>query len=93
MDKNLKKTREAAALRYSPGENNAPQIIASGKGEIAEKIIESAKENKIPIFEDASLAHALTKLDIGQEIPPELYEVVAEILVFISRLDNHEGDK
>lgn len=85
-DKNRKKTREAAALKYTP-ENDAPEIIALGRGEIAEKIIEKAKESGVPVHEDAELAHTLNLLNIGDEIPPELYEVVAKILVFVSDMD------
>jgi len=93
-----KKIKEAAALKYSPMINNAPEIVALGKGDIAEKIIEKAKESNIPLYEDAALAHTLNYLKIGDEIPGELYEIVAEILVFVSRLDNsyeklNTGDK
>ncbi len=81
------KIKKASALSYIPGETDAPKIIASGKGVIAEKIIEKAKEAKIPVYEDANLAETLSYLSLGSEIPTELYEVVAEILAFISRLD------
>jgi len=88
-----KKIKEAAALKYSPEKDGAPRIVALGKGEIAEKILEAAWENDVTIYEDAQLAHTLNKLRIGDEIPPELYEVVAEILVFVSRLDKSFGEK
>lgn len=91
-DKKKNQPKEAAALKYSPGQS-APKIVALGKGEIADKIIETAKENDVPVYEDPSLAHTLNLLKIGQEIPPELYEVVAEILVFISRLDHAHKEK
>ncbi len=71
------KIRKAAALRYSPEKNNAPEVVAVGKGEIASKIIENAKENNVPVYEDESLANDLSKLKPGLEIPRELYEVVA----------------
>lgn len=83
-----KKIKEAAALRYSPDKNEAPEIIAVGKGEIAEKIIEKAKENDVPIYEDAGLAHTLSFMELGAEIPKELYEIVAKILVFVSDIDS-----
>ncbi|HOE57811.1 MAG TPA: EscU/YscU/HrcU family type III secretion system export apparatus switch protein, partial [Bacillota bacterium] len=70
----------------------APRVIALGKGEIALKIIETAKENEIPVFENSGLVDALLNLEIGEQIPPELYGVVAEVLVFISRIDNIKGD-
>lgn len=91
--KNEKKIKEVAALRYSEDNNKSPEIIALGKGEAAEKILEKAKESNIPVFEDAQLAHTLLKLNIGDEIPPELYEVVAKILVFIGNLDSQFGER
>ncbi len=78
--------KTAVALAYSPGEA-APKIIATGKGHLAEKIIEKAKEEKIPFYQDNKLAKTLSKLEIGEMIPPELYEVVAEILVFVDDMD------
>ena len=76
----------ANALKYSDDES-APKVVAKGRGYIAEKIIETAKENKISIYKDKKLAQQLENLAIGEEIPHELYEVVAEILVYISKLD------
>jgi flagellar biosynthesis protein len=85
--------KKASALSYNPGENKAPKVIASGKGEIANKIIEKAKEAKIPVYEDAHLAESLSHLALGSEIPSELYEVVAEVLSFISWLDESYGGR
>lgn len=82
-----KKIKTAVALGYDPNEDGAPVVIASGKGALAEKIIEQAQENKIPVHEDSKLADTLSKLEIGEMIPPELYEVVAEILVFVDAMD------
>ncbi len=76
------KPKTAVAVAYEPGEA-APKIIATGKGIVAEKIIEKAKEAEIPFYRDDKLADTLSKLEIGDSIPPELYEVVAEILVFV----------
>lgn len=83
-----KKIKEAAALKYSPQKGGAPEIVALGKGDIAEKIIEKAIESDVPLYEDAVLAHTLNYLRIGDEIPEELYEVVAQIMVFVSQLDS-----
>jgi len=88
MDKKLKK---AAALTYEAGDD-APRITALGKGEIAYRIIETAKKNDVPIFEDSGLVDALLQLDIGRQIPPELYSVVAEVLVYVSKIDKLKGD-
>ena len=86
-----KKVKTAVALGYDPNEDGAPVVIASGKGALAEKIIEQAQENKIPVHEDSKLADTLSKLEIGEMIPPELYEVVAEILVFVDAMDKLKG--
>ena len=78
--------KTAVAISYEPGEA-APKILATRKGKVAEKIIETAKENKVPTYKDNKLASTLSKLQIGDMIPPELYEVVAEILVFVDDMD------
>lgn len=78
--------KTAVAVAYQPGER-APKILAAGKGELAERIIETAKENDVPFYQDNQLADTLSKLEIGSTIPPELYEVVAEILVFVDDMD------
>lgn len=80
------KPKTAVALAYEPGET-APKIVAAGKGVIAERIIEKAKESEIPFYRDDKLADTLSKLEIDANIPPELYEVVAEILVFVDDMD------
>lgn len=87
------KIKQVAALKYSPESNSAPQVIGLGKGEVAEKILEIAKEKNIPVYKNDELAETLNTLNIGEEIPPELYEIVAEILVFIGNLDLRYGDK
>lgn len=84
------KRKQAIALQYSPDEV-APKIIASGTGAVAEKIIEKAKESDVPLYQDNKLANTLSKLDIGDYIPPELYSIVAEILVFVDNLDKIKG--
>lgn len=84
--KKKKDEKTAVALSYQPGDV-APKILATGKGELAERIIEKAKENDVPFYQDNKLAETLSKLEIGDTIPPELYEVVAEILVFVDAMD------
>lgn len=78
--------KTAVAIEYVPGEA-APKILATGKGQVAEKIIEKAKESDVPLYKDGKLADTLSKLKIGDMIPHELYEVVAEILVFVDDMD------
>lgn len=80
------KVKQAIALEYDP-EEAAPKVIASGRGVLAEKIIERAKESDVPIHRDDKLADTLSRLEIGEMIPPELYEVVAEILIFVDSMD------
>jgi flagellar biosynthesis protein len=86
MAEEKKKIKQAIALSYDP-DDNAPRVIASGKGVIAERIIEKAQEAAVPVHRDDKLADTLSRLDIGDMIPPELYEVVAEILVFVDAMD------
>ena len=81
-----KKQKTAVAVAYEPGDA-APKILAAEKGEVAERIIEKAKENDVPFYQDNKLAETLSKLQIGDTIPPELYDVVAEILVFVDDMD------
>lgn len=86
------KIRKAVALKYEPGERAAPVMVAKGKGHLADLILERAMENGIPVQEDSSLVEVLSKLDIDQEIPPELYTLVAEILSFVYRSDRKAGE-
>ncbi|MBO4394870.1 MAG: EscU/YscU/HrcU family type III secretion system export apparatus switch protein [Eubacterium sp.] len=78
--------KTAVALEYEPGEQ-APKVIATGQGALAERIIDVAKEANVPIHKDAKLAKSLSILDIGEYIPPELYSIVAEVLVFVDSMD------
>ena len=78
--------KTAVALEYELGEQ-APKVIATGQGRIAEKIIDVAKEANVPVHKDEKLARSLSVLDIGEYIPPELYSIVAEVLVFGDRMD------
>jgi flagellar biosynthesis protein len=78
--------KRATALGYDAENDIAPKVLASGKGVIAEQIIAVAKANGIPIREDPILVQALSQVEIDQVIPPELYEIVAEVLAFVYRL-------
>ncbi|GGD68522.1 EscU/YscU/HrcU family type III secretion system export apparatus switch protein [Paenibacillus nasutitermitis] len=86
------RVKKAVALKYEPGERQAPVVIAKGSGSIAEAILGKAAENGIPVQQDSSLVEVLSKLDIDQEIPPELYTLVAEILSFVYRSDRKAGE-
>ncbi len=95
MENNLPKEnkrgrKRAIALAYDSETNEAPIVVASGKGYIAEQILEIARENNIPIKEDTMLTQALAQVNLDQAIPPQLYAIVAEILAFVYRLRNKE---
>lgn len=92
MDSRVKKEKpkQAIALSYDPAED-APKVIASGRGLLADRIIEKANEYDVPVHRDDKLADTLSRLEIGDMIPPELYEVVAEILVFVDAMDKLKG--
>lgn len=89
--KKNKKTK-AVALRYKPLEGDvAPKIVAKGAGPLAEKIIDIARENQIPIEKDPDLVEVLSKLDIDQQIPPDVYVAVAELLAFVYALNRKKA--
>ncbi|HUU40109.1 MAG TPA: EscU/YscU/HrcU family type III secretion system export apparatus switch protein [Desulfatiglandales bacterium] len=79
---------KAVALKYSPAKDKAPRVIAKGKGKIAEKIIKIARDNNIYIHNDPDLIEILSHLDLNEEIPPDLYLVVAELLAFVYSLNS-----
>lgn len=88
MSEQLKrhKRQHAVAIQYQDGDRT-PHVVATGAGFIAQRIIELAKENNVPVHEDDSLVEILSRLDVGYDIPPETYRVVAEILAFLYRTD------
>ncbi|HEY3166574.1 MAG TPA: EscU/YscU/HrcU family type III secretion system export apparatus switch protein [Candidatus Binatia bacterium] len=86
MNQELK--RQTVVLRYKPKKEAAPRLVAKGRGYLAEKIIELPRLYDIPIRQDKKLLQILSRLDLGEEIPPEDYKAVAEILAFIYRLSN-----
>jgi flagellar biosynthesis protein len=79
--------RRAAALKYEQGAEGAPRVVAAGAGLIADKIVEIAREQGVAIREDPALAEALARLELEQEIPPELFAAVAEVLVWAYGLE------
>lgn len=80
--------KKAVALKYEPQKDNAPKVVAKGRGYIADKIIQMAKQHGVPLKEDETLVEILSKLDMYEEIPVELYKAVAEILVFVYKIKN-----
>jgi flagellar biosynthesis protein len=78
----------ATALLYEPGQTEAPRVVATGKGQLAERIIALARAHDIPLVNDPALAQTLARLELNTEIPPELYLAVAQILAYVYRLDS-----
>ncbi|MDK2968130.1 MULTISPECIES: EscU/YscU/HrcU family type III secretion system export apparatus switch protein [Lacrimispora] len=74
--------KKAVALKYDDSKNTSPVIVASGMGYTAEKIVEMANENGIPVYEDNSLATMLTQLELGSQIPEELYQTIVDIYLY-----------
>ena len=83
----------AAAIKYDSTNADAPKVTARGRGFVADKIIEKALEFDIPIKNDPDLVQILSKLDVGTEIPVELYQAVAEILAFVYSLNENQRIK
>ncbi|WP_211745963.1 EscU/YscU/HrcU family type III secretion system export apparatus switch protein [Paenibacillus sp. Marseille-Q4541] len=82
-DSTQQERKKAVALKYAPGESEAPIIVAKGSGTLADSILEKAMEHGVPIQEDSALVEVLSKLDLDTQIPPELYQLVAEVLTFV----------
>jgi flagellar biosynthesis protein len=91
MKKEEEKRKEVVALSYNEKRSDAPIVIAKGKGYVADKIIETAKQHDVPIQEDSSLVELLGKLNINDKIPEELYRAVAEVFAFVYRADKQAG--
>ena len=79
----MAKVDKAVALKYDSQQTSAPKVIAKGQGEIAKKILKKANEFDIPIFKNEALAKSLLKLDVDEQIPPNLYKAVAEVFVWL----------
>jgi len=85
-----KRQQKAVALQYNPSDT-APRVVATGQGYVAEKILETAERESVPVHKDAVLVEELARVDLGANIPPNLYEIVAKILVFIEDIDKLEA--
>jgi len=79
---------KAVALKYKAYEENAPKVIAKGKGEIAKKIIEKAKKFDVPLFQNEELADMLLNVEVDKEIPPKMYKAVVEVFVWLYKLED-----
>ena len=89
----MKKKRPlATALSYDPDKDNAPRVVATGKGSIAERILERAQEAGVPIYKNEPLALTLAGLGLEEEIPPEFYQLVAEVIAWVYELENKKAE-
>lgn len=84
--------RRAAALQYDPARDEAPRLLAKGAGVLADRILEVARAHGVPVHEDRVLVEILAGLDVDQQIPPELYRIVAEIIAFVFRVQGRVGE-
>lgn len=85
----MREIKKAAALKYDKG-YETPVVTAAGMGYIADKIIEKAEENKVPVVYNKEMAELLTNVDVGDQIPSELYEAVAKIIVYVMDIDKNK---
>jgi len=85
------KPKRAIALRYTEGRDDAPTVVATGQGLVAEKIVKTAEDHGVAIQENAELAQALAQVELGTAIPEDLYPVVAEVLVWVNRMNRQRG--
>jgi flagellar biosynthesis protein len=84
---------EVAALRYDDGQEHAPRLVARGKGQTAQRILELAEQHDLPVTRDPTLVSILGALDVGAEIPPDLYGVIAEVLAWAYHTDKAAADQ
>lgn len=85
------KVPEAVALRYDMEADNAPKVVAKGRGHVAENIMAVAQKNTIPVYQNKTLVNMLMALELDREIPPELYKVIAEVMAYVYRIDKKHG--
>ena len=93
MEPHQQDPQQAVALRYEPKKDQAPKLVGKGRGHLAEKIIELARHHNIPIRQDKNLIQILSRLDLNQEIPDNVYKAVAEILAFVYRLTSRRPER
>lgn len=83
--------QKAVALKYEAERDNAPRVIAKGRGHVAEHILETAQKNSVPVYQDKTLVNMLMALEIDREIPPELYKAIAEVMAYVYKMDKSHG--
>ena len=93
MENDEKHVKRAAAISYDPDRDDVPILSAFGEGYLAQKIVAVAKESGVPVLPDPGLASMLSRMSVGDEISPDLYEAVAKVLVFVGEIDRKYGEK
>ncbi|NLJ59037.1 MAG: type III secretion protein [Tissierellia bacterium] len=91
MSQSKEKNRQAVALKYDVNKSNAPVVVASGSGYVADKVIEIAEEKGVPIYKDSSLSGMLSQLSVGSEIPEELFSSIVDIYVYFLNFKMPKG--
>ena len=85
--------QEAVALRYDKKKEEAPRVVAKGKGFVAQQMLAIAKRHAVPVYQNQSVTQLLMAVELDREIPPELYQAVANVLAYVYRLDGKAGEK
>ncbi|WP_048601324.1 EscU/YscU/HrcU family type III secretion system export apparatus switch protein [Rubeoparvulum massiliense] len=85
--------KKAAVIKYDPERDRAPRVVAHGRGLVAERLIEEAAKAELPMTQDPLLVEALLHIDLGSEVPPQLYQVIAEVLLLLQRAQREEEVK
>lgn len=83
--------KKAVALKYDLQQDNAPRVIAKGRGHVAEHILATAQKNSVPVYQNKTLVNMLMALEIDREIPPELYKAIAEVMAYVYKMDKAKG--
>ena len=85
--------KKAVALKYDEEKDRSPRVIAKGRGHVAENIMAAAQKNTIPVYQNKTLVNMLMALEIDREVPPELYRAIAEVMVYVYRMDKKAEKK
>ena len=94
MDKDKRAPlQEAVAIRYDRDRENAPRVVAKGKGFVAEQLLAIARRHAVPVYQNQTVTQLLMAVELDREIPPEMYAVVAEILAYVYRIDKRDKSK
>ena len=83
--------KKAVALKYDMQQDNAPRVVAKGRGHVAEHILATAQKNSVPVYQNKTLVNMLMALEIDREIPPELYKAIAEVMAYVYKMDKAKG--